>query len=227
MHTALAAALPRRVRVNSARDPDIIAGAQAALATAGVRIEEPQLIVVVDRDPAVQQLQIVLAWPDAPWRVLGGSKVSTGQAGRHGYYITPTGVFPHTDAILDYRALGTFNENGIRGLGLKGMRVWDFGWQTALKGWRNDGETGEIRLLLHATDPDFLEQRLGRPASEGCVRIPAAMDLFLDRYGCWMPTMSMRRGRMSGSRRCYCLTALPRRSPGGCWSSSIERRAAA
>jgi hypothetical protein len=63
-------------------------------------------------------------------------KVSTGQAGRRGYFITPIGAFQHTDDILDYRALGTFNENHIRGLGMKGTRVWDLGWQTAERGWR-------------------------------------------------------------------------------------------
>ncbi|MBS0560045.1 MAG: hypothetical protein JSR21_08330 [Proteobacteria bacterium] len=63
------------------------------------------------------------------------------------------------------------------------MRVWDFGWVPARKGWRADGETGDIRLLMHATDPDVLEQRIGRPASKGCVRITAALNRFLDRYG--------------------------------------------
>ena len=63
------------------------------------------------------------------------------------------------------------------------MRVWDLGWQTAELGWRHDGETAEIRLEMHATDPDYLEQRLGRPASEGCVRIPATMNRFLDVHG--------------------------------------------
>jgi hypothetical protein len=63
------------------------------------------------------------------------------------------------------------------------MRVWDFGWQTATKGWRADGEQGDIRLLMHATDPDYLEQRLGRPASQGCVRVPSAMNRFLDVHG--------------------------------------------
>ena len=115
--------------------------------------------------------------------VIGGSKVSTGQAGRHGYFITPTGVFLHTADIVDYRALGTFNENHIRGLGLKGMRVWDFGWQSAEKTWLPDHAQGEIRLLLHATDPDYLEQRLGRAASQGCVRVPASMNRFLDLHG--------------------------------------------
>ncbi len=138
---------------------------------------------MVDRDPSVQQLRIILARPDAPWQVIGGSKVSTGQAGRHGYFITPVGVFLHTDGILDYRALGTFNENHIRGLGLKGMRVWDFGWQTAERGWGVDRDTVEIRLEMHATDPEYLEQRLGRPASEGCVRVPATMNRFLDVHG--------------------------------------------
>ena len=38
-------------------------------------------------------------------------------------------------------------------------------------------------MLLHATDPAALERRLGRPASKGCVRIPAAMNRFLDRHG--------------------------------------------
>ena len=115
--------------------------------------------------------------------MIGGSKVSTGQAGRRGYFLTPTGVFRHTAGIVDYRAEGTFNENHIRGLGLKGTRVWDFGWQPAEKGWTAEPETAEIRLLVHATDPDYLEQRLGRPASKGCIRIPAAMNRFLDHYG--------------------------------------------
>jgi hypothetical protein len=113
---------------------------------------------------------------------LGGTKVSTGQAGRRDYYLTPTGVFLHTDLILDWRAEGTFNPQHIRGLGLKGMRVWDFGWQRATKGW-GTREEGDIRLLLHATDPDYLERRLGPPASKGYVRIPATMNRFLDRHG--------------------------------------------
>jgi hypothetical protein len=156
--------------------------ARAAIAAAGNPIEYPQLILVVDRNPAVQQMRIVLARPNGPWLDLGGTKVSTGQRGRHDYYVTPTGVFLHTDLILDWRAEGTVNEYGIRGLGVKGMRVWDFGWQAATRGWGPPVER-DIRLLLHATDPRYLESRLGRTASKGCVRIPAAMNLFLDRHG--------------------------------------------
>ncbi len=159
-----------------------IARAQSAIAKSDFKIDHAQLVVVVDRNPQTQQMRILAARSEGPWRDLGGAKVSTGQTGRHDYYITPTGVFLHTDAILDWRAEGTFNENHIRGLGVKGMRVWDFGWQTAAKGW-GTGESGDIRLLLHATDPDYLERRIGHPASKGCVRIPAAMNRFLDRHG--------------------------------------------
>jgi hypothetical protein len=165
------------------REAAWLKGAKAAIAAAGYSIDLPQLLVVVDRNPGVQQMRIVLAQPLSPWQVIGGAKVSTGQAGRRGYFITPLGVFLHTDAILDYRALGTFNENHIRGLGLKGMRVWDFGWQEADRGWTPDADPTDIRLLMHATDPDYLEQRLGRQASQGCIRIPAAMNRFLDAHG--------------------------------------------
>lgn len=155
---------------------------QAAIAGSDLKISRPELLVVVDRNPDVQQLRLILARTDAPWHSLGGTKVSTGQTGRPDYYVTPTGVFLHTDAILDWRAEGTYNDQHIRGLGVKGMRVWDFGWQPATKGW-GVGGAGDIRLLLHATDPDYLERRIGRPASKGCVRIPAAMNQFLDRHG--------------------------------------------
>lgn len=37
--------------------------------------------------------------------------------------------------------------------------------------------------MLHATDPDRLEAWIGRPASQGCARIPAVMNLFLDWHG--------------------------------------------
>jgi hypothetical protein len=159
--------------------------ASAMMRATGQSIATPQIILVVDRNPAVERLYMMLARPDGPgtWRTLGSVHVSTGQAGRKDYYITPIGVFAHTDAILDFRAQGTYNEHHVRGLGLAGMRVWDFGWQWALKGWHTDGEGGDIRLQMHATDPTLLERRLGRPASEGCVRLSSSMNRFLDRHG--------------------------------------------
>lgn len=183
----LQAALTREVPGAITDSPDSgqrwAALAERAITARGQAIRRPQLVMVVDRNPAVQEMRLLLARPSGAWQSLGGTRVSTGQEGRHGYFITPTGVFPHTDAILDWRAEGTFNANGIRGLGLRGMRVWDFGWQTAERGWDGDGGTAEIRLLVHATDPAVLEQRLGRPASKGCIRVPGPMNVFLDRHG--------------------------------------------
>ncbi len=160
-----------------------IARTWAAIAASGMTLDRPQLLVVVDRNPRVQQMRIILARPQGEWDELGGTKVSTGELGRRDHFLTPTGVFLHTDAILDWRAEGTFNAHHIRGLGLRGMRVWDFGWQRAEKGWRSRTRIGQIRLLMHATDPEYLAKRLGRPASDGCIRIPTAINIFLDRYG--------------------------------------------
>ena len=40
-----------------------------------------------------------------------------------------------------------------------------------------------MRLQMHATDPDYLEKRLGRINSKGCIRIPASLNQFIDHYG--------------------------------------------
>ena len=186
LQDALTHEVPRLVPRTAASDAAWIALARAETASAEMVIDRPQLLVVVDRNPLVQQLAIVLARPDGDWQTVGGTKVSTGSAGRFDHYITPRGVFRLTDAVLGYRAEGTLNENGICGLGAKGMRVWDFGWQVAMKGW-NAGpgkpDRTPIRLMMHATDPARLEQRIGHPASQGCIRIPSAMNRFLDRHG--------------------------------------------
>jgi len=160
-----------------------ISRSQAAIIASGHTIDRPQILVVVDRNPRVQQMRLILAQPQGEWDDLGGTKVSTGRPGRRDYFLTPAGVFLHTHAILDWRAEGTFNAHHVRGLGENGMRVWDFGWQHAVRGWRSATKVSKMRLLLHATDPETLERRLGRTASKGCIRIPEAMNLFLDRHG--------------------------------------------
>jgi hypothetical protein len=145
-------------------------------------LDRPQALLIVDRNPAVQELLVVGAFPGKPWEVIGATHVSTGKPGRKEHFLTPIGVFRNTADILGYRAEGTKNENGVRGLGVKGMRVWDFGWQRT-DDWRTSGARIDIRMEMHATDPDLLEHRIGKPDSEGCIRIPAAMNRFLDRYG--------------------------------------------
>jgi hypothetical protein len=160
-----------------------IARTRAAIIASGITIDRSQILVVVDRNPRVQQMRLILGQPQGEWDDLGGTKVSTGRPGRRDYFLTPAGVFLHTDVILDWRAEGTFNAHHVRGLGESGMRVWDFGWQPAVRGWRSARKVSKMRLLLHATDPETLERRLGRTASKGCIRIPEAMDVFLDRHG--------------------------------------------
>ena len=208
LHAALVREVPSAIVDTPATEQGWIERSRAVIAASNERIDRPQLLVVVDRGPGVQQMRIVVARPDAAWRSLGGTEVSTGEMGRRDYYLTPTGVFLHTNAILDWRAQGTFNTQHIRGLGLKGMRVWDFGWQVATKGWGTE-EQGEIRLLMHATDPTYLETRIGRPASKGCVRIPATMNRFLDRHG----ILDVDYERAAKDERRFEALLLPDRSP--------------
>lgn len=149
----------------------------------GIELFHSQYLVLVDRNPKVKAIFLYfLDLPAARLYFIGASPVSTGKPGKFDYFLTPTGVFEHTLDNMDYRAEGTYNDNGIRGLGLKGMRVFDFGWVAATRGW-GSGKLSPMRLLIHATDPDFLEKSLGMARSKGCVRIPATLNMFIDRHG--------------------------------------------
>jgi hypothetical protein len=143
--------------------------------------DTPQYVLLVDRNRFVQAAMIFRIRPDGDLEFVGASPVSTGKPGKFEHFTTPTGVFKHSIENPDFRAEGTLNEFGIRGYGRKGMRVYDFGWQKAEKGW-GDGGVGTLRLQMHATDPDRLESRLGTAQSEGCVRIPATLNTFIDEY---------------------------------------------
>jgi hypothetical protein len=149
---------------------------------AAVDSHEAQYVVIVDRNKFVQAVMIYWMAPDGMFHFIGASPVSTGKPGRFEHFVTPTGVFEHTIDDLDFLSEGTRNEFGIRGYGRKGMRVYDFGWQTAQRGWGGGGEGG-LRLQMHATDPDLLEKKLGTPQSKGCIRIPATLNAFIDHYG--------------------------------------------
>jgi len=150
-----------------------------------LNIVENQYLVFVDRNPK-KQLIFVLFFDFQNQRVIeiGRDRVSTGNP-RKGkdYFLTPTGIFENSLENFGYRALGTKNEKGWRGLGKKGARVWDFGWQKTEKVVQGKKQQFVIRLLMHATDPNFGEPRLGNVDSKGCVRISGKLNEFLDRFG--------------------------------------------
>lgn len=144
-------------------------------------LTSPEFISVVNRNPQGQTLSIYIA--DAKSiELIGTSKISSGAPNRKEYFFTPVGVFENKTEFGNYRAEGTKNENGVRGLGVAGMRVFDFGWQESNAGWGNHFPA-KIRLQMHATDPDLLEQRLGTQASKGCVRVQQTVNKFIDEFG--------------------------------------------
>ncbi len=166
--------------------PDVAASyatlLREALDSAGVRIERPQFVALVDRSPKVQAVLLFWGSASTTWRLVGAAPVSSGLPGSYEHFATPLGVFEHSVSNLDYRAEGTKNKFGIRGYGRKGTRVYDFGWVRTERGW-GKGAVSVMRLQLHATDPDRLEQRLGTAQSEGCIRISASLNEFIDRHG--------------------------------------------
>jgi len=171
-----------RLDVPAADQQRYLAMLQKTLSDANISELSAQAFVLVDRSAQVQAAFVVVRTQDGGWDWVGATAVSTGKTGTFEHFLTPLGVFAHTLDNPDFRAEGTFNKNHIRGYGLRGRRIFDFGWQTAERGW-GAGGTSKMRLQMHATDPTTLESRLGRVASEGCIRIPATLNVFLDRHG--------------------------------------------
>ena len=173
---------PRKLTVpaDEARHYGLLA--KEVLVKAGVTLARSEYLLLVDRDPNIQALFLFFRAADGESQLVGASPVSTGQPGSLDHFETPVGVFEHTTANPDFRAEGTRNRQGIRGYGVKGMRVCDFGWQQVPRGWGDDA-VSEMRLQMHATDPDLLERRLGSAQSKGCTRIPTSLNRLIDRYG--------------------------------------------
>ncbi|WP_174912969.1 hypothetical protein [Burkholderia diffusa] len=156
---------------------------QNALADADLGDLAGEYVVLVDRTPNVQALFIYFrATPSNAWLLIGASPVATGWPGQYDHFLTPLGVFHHSPDNMDFRAEGTTNDNGIRGYGMRDMRIYDFGWVDGERGWGKGGKS-PMRFQMHATDPDRLEPLLGIRHSKGCVRIPASLNTFLDRHG--------------------------------------------
>jgi len=154
------------------------------MAKAGLRFEGTQFFAYADRNPKAQF--IVVGLYDAAtgrMEILGADLISSGNIEKGGdYFETPTGVFENNLDNFSYRAQGTPNQEGWRGLGAKDSRVWDFGFQRGLKKYKAGNTMSQLRLLMHSTDPDRGEPRLGRTDSKGCVRISHGLNRFLDTY---------------------------------------------
>lgn len=150
----------------------------------GLAFERSQYFVYADRNPKTQF--VLVGFYDADDRridFLGADLMSSGNLEKGGdYYVTPMGVFENLVDNFGYRALGTPNQEGWRGLGAKDSRVWDFGDQKSLKKYKGGNTVSQMRLLMHSTDPDKGEPRLGRTDSKGCVRISHTLNHFLDTY---------------------------------------------
>lgn len=154
------------------------------MAKSGRDFTESQYFVYVDRNPNAQF--ITVGFYDAERKqieFLGTDLISSGNIEKGGdYFETPTGIFENLVDNFSYRALGTPNQDGWRGLGAKDSRVWDFGDQKGFKKYKNGNTVSQMRLLMHSTDPDKGEPRLGRIDSKGCVRISHGLNGFLDTY---------------------------------------------
>ncbi|MDQ7832068.1 MAG: L,D-transpeptidase [Desulfovibrionaceae bacterium] len=182
-----AAYAARLARLTAATDAAyLVQAAQDALTRLRPALGEPpisQYFVYVDRNPDRQL--IFLGFYDASGgkaELVGGDLVSTGLLRRgQDSFLTPTGVFEHLPDNFGFRAQGTKNQHGWRGFGGKGSRVWDFGFQQSPREFRQGVYESQMRLLMHATDPDQGEPRLGRMDSKGCVRVSSDMNRFLDR----------------------------------------------
>jgi hypothetical protein len=170
-----------RLEVPASEQADYAKRLDAALARAGVEDDRPQYFLLIDRSPRVQAAFLYWRSPEGAWQLLGATPAATGRPGEYEHFLTPVGVFAHSLANPDFRAEGTRNMLGILGYGAKGMRVYDFGWVEAERTWAPG--SGQMRLQVHSTDPDLLEPGLGAWRSKGCIRIPALLNIFIDRYG--------------------------------------------
>ncbi len=176
------AQVDHRLQVPAAQQAVYVTLLMQTLAQANTENSGTQAFVLVDRNPNVQAAFVLVHLQSGIWQWIGATAVSTGKVGAYEHFVTPLGVFAHTLDNPDFRAEGTFNKNHIRGYGLKGLRVFDFGWQFAERGW-GVGGSSRMRLQMHATDPATLEERVGSVQSEGCIRIPSSLNVFLDMHG--------------------------------------------
>ncbi len=145
-------------------------------------LSSSQYIFVVDRDPNTQAGFLFWRSKTGDFILVGASPVSTGQPDESSQHLTPLGVFEHNMNNLDFRSDGVANSDGIRRYGAKGMRVFNF-MRQQIPHSNTDRSQPHTSLLMHATDPDLLERRLGRVQSTGNIHISASLNRLLDHEG--------------------------------------------
>nr|WP_317985411.1 hypothetical protein [Burkholderia pseudomallei] len=183
LRAAFAQDVARRLNVPDAEQRAYGERLQQTLDANGLGELAREYVVLVDRAPNVQAVFLYFRTTRSnAWQMIGASPVATGLPGQYDHFVTPLGVFEHTPENMDFRAEGTTNDNGIRGYGQRDMRIYDFGWTDAERGWGKGG-VSQMRFQMHATDPEYLEPLLGIRHSKGCVRIPASLNVFLDQHG--------------------------------------------
>lgn len=123
----------KRTILDPSREKLLLTAGQQTFAAAGKAWPVGELLLLVDRHPKGQEAVVAVATPGG-WDLIGSSKISSGKPGSFDHFYTPLRLLENTTAHPSFRAEGTFNENKIRGYGLKGMRIFDLGWTPAQKG---------------------------------------------------------------------------------------------
>ena len=158
-----------RQRLSLPRDEANLYGAlsEMQLADAGRDLAAPQYLLLVDSNPNVQAALLFWRLLPGSYGLVGASPVSTG-GGSTGAAEPPRGVFEQA---------GAWNRCG----GRCAPRVYDFGWHAAPRMLAGT-EPARVHVQLQAADR-AAERRLGRRCSDDCIRLPASLIAFLDRYG--------------------------------------------
>lgn len=221
LRAAFAQDVARRLNVPDAEQRAYGERLQQTLDANGLGELAREYVVLVDRAPNVQAVFLYFRTTHSnAWQMIGASPVATGLPGQYDHFVTPLGVFEHTPENMDFRAEGTTNDNGIRGYGQRDMRIYDFGWTDAERGWGKGG-VSQMRFQMHATDPEYLEPLLGIRHSKGCVRIPASLNV--SSISTESSTPNTKRARQAAIRRGYCArTGKSRRGRAAISSSSIR-----
>ncbi|MDT8870399.1 hypothetical protein RAA17_02225 [Komagataeibacter rhaeticus] len=164
----------QQIRLRPRQTQRAMALATSLLDQTGTWPQETEVILVVDRAPMVQCLWFVLARPGSArscpwawWRSAPAGRGARSISARRWAYSSVPGRFTAT------ARRSTKNEHGIRGNGEKGMRVWDFGWQTT-EDWRRKGRLPSCGWRCMQPTPPFSKRGWDRRIRKAASAFPPA-----------------------------------------------------